>query len=834
MPTPTEFTSTLVLGGRVDSSLDKMSKDVQAKLGGLEKVTANWEQGIARIGKELVGLGTAFVGLRTGLSFFEDTVKQAQSLADITNDLHGNLLKMFATRDNATQLTIQFQKFNEELRKTSVYSQDISEAFESAMSARGFRPEVTRRLVAPMQQLAASQGVKLSPEQSRAMADAWANWVKEGNISGLQGLGIPLSFAQRQQMQTMQRGNPLRPGEIIDARERYAEQLLADPRMRQQLAGGFAAFRANPNVAGYELGQQVKGVQEDIGQELLKVLNPMAEGLSGWIQKNPSMSAGVAAGLAVGGPVLAGAIAKALAGVVFGGVEKKITSALGGKVTGEMNVKAGVVNVFGPGGGALAKGAGEAAGVSEAVGGGSALAGAGVIAGLTLPAILVTELHKKYGWFGTTTSEPAAGGLGISGGAARAETNPLFQSTKQKVLEARKIHSAFEKIINIPVPAHQAGGIVTKPHIGMIGEAGPEAIIPLGGSAFADPEKRLKAVDDNTKKLKENKDVTTELTKVMQQLVDYERGMGGPAGVGGGGLGGGGATFLNPATGSYESLKGGVGGGGGGGAAAIEAAAASAGGKGGGGLSVYRKLLAAYQKSGLVGKIPADGAKFGFKTGSAAEWARFGTAVAAQESDFNPRSTNLSDPGGSFGVFQYGKGQVPGGDPHNVDASVTQFVTDSKDAMEHGGITSHKGMIWRRFGSIRRPNEALSRMGEAQGIANAVDKSSAIAQKARGGFIGSKMLSWLGEKGPEFVIPATRSSRSVGLLNQAAGAIGMGVHEGGGGHMIHFNPNITINAAGHNAQELHQVIIRAIQEQPQHLRRVLQGLYRTEQRTGLA
>jgi hypothetical protein len=143
----------------------------------------------------------------------------------------------------------------------------------------------------------------------------------------------------------------------------------------------------------------------------------------------------------------------------------------------------------------------------------------------------------------------------------------------------------------------------------------------------------------------------------------------------------------------------------------------SVAGGGEGGSAIYQKLLAAYKNSGLVGTVPADGARWGITTGSAEEWARFGTAVAAQESSFNPRSTNLNDPGGSFGVFQYAHNQVPGGNAYNVDASVARFVSDSADAVAHGGIQSHDGMIWRLFGSIRRPQEALSHMDEADRIA---------------------------------------------------------------------------------------------------------------------
>ena len=56
--------------------------------------------------------------------------------------------------------------------------------------------------------------------------------------------------------------------------------------------------------------------------------------------------------------------------------------------------------------------------------------------------------------------------------------------------------------------------------------------------------------------------------------------------------------------------------------------------------------------SGLVGLVPADGARYGITTGSKAEWVHYFTWLAYKESGFNPRDRNLKDPGGSFGLMQ--------------------------------------------------------------------------------------------------------------------------------------------------------------------------------------
>jgi hypothetical protein len=192
-------------------------------------------------------------------------------------------------------------------------------------------------------------------------------------------------------------------------------------------------------------------------------------------------------------------------------------------------------------------------------------------------------------------------------------------------------------------------------------------------------------------------------------------GMGDLPGLGGGGGGG----FRFPGGGSGPGIGSAGGGGGSGGGGGGDFGGGGGGGVAGGvrglpggpagGAPIYRKMLAAFQGSGLVGKVPPDGARFGITTGSAEEWARFGTAVAKAESNFNPRSANTSDPGGSFGVLQYAHGQVPGGNAYDTDASIAAFVRDSQQAMASGGIRSPNSLLRRRFSTIGSHPERTSR-----------------------------------------------------------------------------------------------------------------------------
>ena len=62
---------------------------------------------------------------------------------------------------------------------------------------------------------------------------------------------------------------------------------------------------------------------------------------------------------------------------------------------------------------------------------------------------------------------------------AAAEADKNYRSDYKTLFGTEPPHNRVVPSVMSAVPRHAAGGIVTKPHIGMVGEAGPEAIIPL-------------------------------------------------------------------------------------------------------------------------------------------------------------------------------------------------------------------------------------------------------------------------------------------------------------------------------------------------------------------
>src|SRR5215469_5919598 len=135
-------------------------------------------------------------------------------------------------------------------------------------------------------------------------------------------------------------------------------------------------------------------------------------------------------------------------------------------------------------------------------------------------------------------------------------------------------------------------------------------------------------------------------------------------------------------------------------------------------VALYRYLLGKFSKSSVLNHPPADGADWGIKTGSAAEWAAFGLAIAKQESDLDARSTNLEDPGGSYGLFQFSQTGQPkytnGEDQYDPQKSADAFVRSVEQLVGGKGSIAHMGVT---FGSILRPHEAGQYLEGAQKVA---------------------------------------------------------------------------------------------------------------------
>ena len=227
-------------------------------------------------------------------------------------------------------------------------------------------------------------------------------------------------------------------------------------------------------------------------------------------------------------------------------------------------------------------------------------------------------------------------------------------------------------------------------------------------------EDRRGEFDDRAKYMKEN---TAELKRLNDFLfggaaAGGSGGPGGGAGGGGGfasrlGLGPGGIGGINTGAASVAGAAGAGAGGAGAGAGAGAAAAGlgdPAAPRNQRGAALYQKLLTEFQKNPPQG-LPPDAARL---PGSRRARRKNGRGSVFQlphaELGFNPQSANTSDPGGSFGVFQYAHNQVPGGNAYDVDSSVQAFVRDAnKSASDRRFLRG--GILGQRFSTIGKHPE---------------------------------------------------------------------------------------------------------------------------------
>jgi hypothetical protein len=97
---------------------------------------------------------------------------------------------------------------------------------------------------------------------------------------------------------------------------------------------------------------------------------------------------------------------------------------------------------------------------------------------------------------------------------------------------------------------------------------------------------------------------------------------------------------------------------------------------------------------------------------------------------------------------------------------------------------------------------------------------------AEGGIVNQKMLSWIGEKGPEAVIPLTRTPRAMSLLEHASDKLGASTPGIG---PFHFS--VTVNGGGPETGEQVRTAMLRAQEQ---METMLEDLLRRHRREEFA
>ena len=100
----------------------------------------------------------------------------------------------------------------------------------------------------------------------------------------------------------------------------------------------------------------------------------------------------------------------------------------------------------------------------------------------------------------------------------------------------------------------------------------------------------------------------------------------------------------------------------------------------------YQAALQKLEGSKLIGFVPRDGERFGIKTGSKEEWARFMTQLTRQESNFN--TLTIGDGGNSIGLSQMKAGEYGIKNPHDPHQAQSGMIKQfEKYVIASGHIT---------------------------------------------------------------------------------------------------------------------------------------------------
>ncbi len=762
MPTPTNYSANLVFGGRVDSSLDKAVQQIEGQLRSIHKEAALFSENIAAVGTGILAIGTAFLGLRAGIGALEDLADAGRQLSDITNQVGVNIGKMVSWSGRTKDFEDKLSSFNLELKKTSIYATQISESFEAGLTGAGFKNvSQIEFLTKRFELLAASQNRKLTPENAQAAAANLAMAVKGGGESGeqaLQQMGLSLSWSDRLKYRAIQ-NYPGQQGQAYDAREKFIENLLS----KQAPEGAFAAAAKNPYLAGYRQEQEQSEFTGRLGQGINNMFAPVQDAITaalqnmernGEIEKFTAWSTQAGANIAsfftkVIEPNIPGAL-EALSGW-FDKLGPKLDDFVG-KIS---TLSARFDQIAGPIGNIinfLNKWDDVLYGKIAPV-----FFGQKDITSLMLP-----EGHHEL--------QPVHGYETPGGVSSALGSGDIYGDRFAKKMAA--------------------GGIVNSPTYSLIGEGGPEAVIPLSFLG-SDTKDITKANTDATKK---STDALTSLTQklednlsfLQQQAIFQQMPFQGDRTGGGSGSGtsGGRGVPYAPFSGKW----------------------------GAGGVSHGKSLAWLPNAEGYrVGEEYDENAAPGVREGHDSNY-------GPSENKINVGEIGLgSELAKKYGVNQGDYVQLTKGGWRRVTETSAQPWGIEYHAMYRGQF-EHEGMERDTLtGAIRRDGKVLGEATPKSDLDKTLDKAQQALKLGTNRLDDSRINGKSSsETETPTTTPATPSATPV----------------------IHYSPHVTIHAHGHNVDSVKNALVDALKthsdELGQHIERTLQHRYRDHQRVNYA
>ena len=260
------------IGARLAGSFRSAFAAAQARLRGLQAAASRARSIFGKLIGAIGGLGVAFAAFSAGAilkKIFGDAVTEAIEAEQRTRALRNALLLNDKIRKGGTKMADEqlalIYKHNQKLEEAGVLHKDILDNMAIQLAMKGGLPpgQIQDSIDVMQNLLVATKGVTASEEDGTAMAKAWAAAVSRGRLMGLANQGVMITKEQTKAFGKLK---------TVAARQLWLMEHLG-----KQYRGVNAAARKTDVGRMILFRNAVKSLSQEVGDELIPAVADMSD-----------------------------------------------------------------------------------------------------------------------------------------------------------------------------------------------------------------------------------------------------------------------------------------------------------------------------------------------------------------------------------------------------------------------------------------------------------------------------------------------------------------------------------------------------------------------------
>ena len=260
------------IGARLAGSFRSAFAAAQARLRGLQAAASRARSIFGKLIGAIGGLGVAFAAFSAGAilkKIFGDAVTEAIEAEQRTRALRNALLLNDKIRKGGTKMADEqlalIYKHNQKLEEAGVLHKDILDNMAIQLAMKGGLPpgQIQDSIDVMQNLLVATKGVTASEEDGTAMAKAWAAAVSRGRLMGLANQGVYITKEQTKAFGKLK---------TVAARQLWLMEHLG-----KQYRGVNAAARKTDVGRMILFRNAVKSLSQEVGDELIPAIADMSD-----------------------------------------------------------------------------------------------------------------------------------------------------------------------------------------------------------------------------------------------------------------------------------------------------------------------------------------------------------------------------------------------------------------------------------------------------------------------------------------------------------------------------------------------------------------------------